>query len=120
MKDVVRSAVFPILLGYGKTARMTAWRLFADYGVRSVLLDREKPLGAFFSLFFTFRKLPSVSDEFTLMSLERLSDEQSDMTCLIIPCTEHYAELIKRNRARLECRFILRSPGNAVRVTPVK
>ena len=119
MRDVVTSAVRPLLLGYGKVARHTAWRFFAEYGVISTVLDRERSLGAFFPLFFSFRLLPrSNEDEFIIMSLERLADEMGEITPIIVPCSSFYHDLIKRNRERLETRFILRSPEKVCNVRP--
>lgn len=119
MRDVVTSAVRPLLLGYGKVARQTAWRFFAEYGVTSTVLDRKRTLGAYLSLFFSFRPLPdSESDEFILMSLDRLADEMGDLTLLVVPCSPFYFDFIKRNRERLETRFILRSPEKACNVRP--
>lgn len=119
MRDVVTSAVRPLLLGYGKVARQTAWRFFAEYSVTSTVLDRRRTFGSYFSLFFSFRSLPcSDSDEFIIMSLERLADEMGDLTLMIVPCTPFYRELVKRNRERLETRFILRSPEKVCNVRP--
>ena len=118
MRDVVMTAVRPLLLGGGRVARETAVRFFMEYRVFSVLLDRKRPL---FSLFTSFTQLPDTrSDEFLLMSLERLGDELSDVTCLVIPCNEEFEAFVKRNRERLETRFILRSPELACEVCPVK
>jgi len=119
MRDVVTSAVRPLLLGCGKVARQTAWRFFAEYSVTSTVLDRRRTFGSYFSLFFSFRSLPcSDSDEFIIMSLERLADEMGDLTLMIVPCTPFYRELVKRNRERLETRFILRSPEKVCNVRP--
>ena len=69
MRDVVMTAVRPLLLGGGRVARETAVRFFLEYRVFSVLLDRKRPL---FSLFTSFTQLPDTrSDEFLLMSLGR-------------------------------------------------
>ena len=54
MRDVVTSAVRPLLLGCGKVARRTAWRFFAEYSVTSTVLDRRRTFGSYFSLFFSF------------------------------------------------------------------
>ena len=121
MRDVVISAVRPLLLGYSKVSRLTAWRFFAKYGVVSTVLDQKRTVGSYFTLFSVFRFLPSaLSDEFTLMSLERIADEMGEFTVVIIPCTEEYSAFVKRNREWLETRFILRSPENACRMTPLK
>ena len=121
MRDVVMSAVRPLLLGQGKSARRVAWRLFAEYGVISTLLDFKRTLGTVFYPFSSFRCLPApVSEEFIIMSLERLSDESGELTLILIPCNRFFDELVKRNRERLEIRFILRSPENACKMAPTK
>lgn len=120
MRDVVTSAVRPLLLGYGRVARQTAWRFFAEYGVMSTVLDKKRTLGSYFSVFSSFRLLPSSeSDEFIIMSLERIADEMGELTIIVVPCSPFYRDFIKRNRERLETRFILRSPEKACNVRPL-
>ena len=114
MKYAVRSAVMPLLLGFGKTSVKTSLRLTAKYGMIPMVLDQKRALGSFFTLFSSFRRLPDTdSDEILMMSLERLADEYCDMTCVIIPCEERYKKFVSRNRARLESRFLLRTPDTA-------
>lgn len=121
MKYAVRSAVMPILLGFGKASIKTSWRLIAKYGILPTILDKKRSLGSFFTLFSMFRRLPdSDSDEILLMSLERISDEYGDMTCVIIPCSLPYERFVSRNRAKLENRFILRTPDTACQISPMK
>ena len=85
MRDVVTSAVRPLLLGYGRVARQTAWRFFAEYGVMSTVLDKKRTLGSYFSVFSSFRLLPSSeSDEFIIMSLERIADEMGELTLIVV------------------------------------
>ena len=117
MKYAVRSAVMPLLLGFGKTAAKTSWKLISKYGLVPTVLDKKFSLGSF----LIFRKLPdSASDEILLMSLEKIADEHPEMTCVIIPCTPIYAKFISRNKALLESRFILRNPENACQMSPTK
>ena len=117
MKYTVRSTVMPLLLGFGKTSIKTSWRLISKYGLLSTILDKKFSLGSF----FVFRKLPdSSSDEILLMSLERIADEHSDMTCVIIPCEPKYAKFVLKNKSRLENRFIIRTPENACQISPIK
>ena len=121
MKEVIYSTVTPLLLGYGSVSKKTAWRLFACYRLISTVLDQKRSLGSFFSLFSVFRRLPpSANDDFLLMSLEKLADENSDTICLLVPCEKSYADFVERNRSRLEVRFILRSPQNACNIKPTK
>ena len=117
MKYAVRSALMPLLLGFGKTSIKTSWRLVTKYGLLSTILDKKFPLGSF----FVFRKLPdSKSDEILLMSLERIADEHGDMTCVIVPCEPKYVKFVSRNKSRLENRFIIRTPENACQISPMK
>ena len=119
MREVVFSAVRPLILGDGKAARRTAWRFFAEYGVSSTVLDQMRTLGSYFSLFSSFRYLPPTSsDDFLLMSLERISEETPDLTLMIIPCSDFYRAFIKRNLSWLESRFIIRSPERVCDVKP--
>ena len=119
MKYTVRSAVMPLLLGFGKTSVKTSWRLTVKYGIVPTVLDKNKSLVSFFTLFSSFRKLPDTnSDDILLMSLERVADEYGDMTCVIIPCEESYKKFVSKNRQLLESRFILRTPDTACQLSP--
>ena len=119
MREVVLSAIHPLILGDGKEARLTAWRFFAAYGVRSTITDQKRSLATLLCPFSAFRRLPPTSsDEFILMSLERFADENPDLTVILIPTSDFYRELIDRNRAQIEARFIIRSSQNACKVTP--
>ena len=121
MKYAVRSAVMPILIGFGKTSVKTSWKLIVKFGILPTVLDKKRSLGSFFASLSMFRKLPDTdSDEILLMSLERLADEYGDMTCVIIPCERYYENFVSRNRARLESRFILRTPDTACLMSPMK
>ena len=58
-----------------------------------------------------FFPLPETEDgEFILLGLERFADEREDNTCLLVPCSHEYVEFVKRNKHRLEERFIIRLP----------
>ncbi len=119
MKDVVTTAVHPLLLGCGWTSIAVSWRFFAEYKAMSTLLDRKRTLLSHLSLFSSFRLLPpSDSDEFIIISLERLADELEDIAPMIVPCNKFYREFVKRNISRLESRFIVRSPERVCNVTP--
>ena len=121
MRDVVFSAMLPLILGDGKAARQTAWRFFASYGVRSTVMDKKRSFGSFFCPFFSFRRLsPTDSDEFILMSLDRFADENPDLTVIMIPSDGFYREFTERNLALLESRFIIRSHETACNVRPCK
>ena len=118
MRYVVPSSVMPILLGCGKASTKVAWRLFAEYNVISTVLDYKRSAWMLLSPFSAFRKLPDTDyDEITMMSLEKMADEHSEMTCLIVPCNEFFEGFIKRNRETLEKRFLLRAPESAHRIS---
>lgn len=119
MREVIFSAVRPLILGDGKAANLTAWRFFASYGVRSTVMDKKRSFGSYFCPFFSFKHLPPTdSDEFILMSLELFADENADMTIILIPAGDFYREFTKRNLSRLESRFIIRSAETACNVKP--
>ena len=119
MREVVFSAIRPLILGDGRLARQTAWRFFAAYGVTSTVLDKKRTLGSYFSIFSSFKHLPPTSsDDFILMSLERIADETPDVTLIVTPCTEFYREFVKRNLPWLESRFMIRSPEKVCDVRP--
>ena len=115
MRMTVSTSVKPVLLGGGGTALKVALRLFARYALRSHVFSREKALRFAVPLFSSFHALPdSKDDKFTLMDLERLPVEYGESTYLLIPCTPEYTSLVSRHRARLESRFIIRSPKEII------
>ena len=119
MREVVLSAVHPLILGDGKEARLAAWRFFAAYGVRSTITDKKQSLFTLLCPFSVFRRLPPTSsDDFILMSLDRFADENPDVTVIVIPASDVYRDFIERNRAHIEARFIIRSIRNACKITP--
>ena len=119
VRDVVFSAVRPLILGDGRSAREVAWRFFASYSVRSTVMDKKCSLGSLFCPFLSFRRLPPTdSDEFILMSLERFAEKNSDMTVILIPTGDFYRGFTERNLSSLEARFIIRSADTACNVTP--
>ena len=119
MKDVIATSVFPILLGSCKLSRVTCRKLFRIYGLTSVVLDEERDALSYFSIVSRFKPLPKLrSDEFVLMSLEKIALEHDDMTLLLIPCTNLYSSFVERNREWIEKRFIVRLPENAEAIVP--
>jgi predicted ATP-grasp superfamily ATP-dependent carboligase len=85
----------------------------------SVVLDRERDALSYFSIVSRFKPLPKIkSDEFVLMSLEKIALEHEDMNLLLIPCTDLYSSFVERNREWIEKRFIIRFPENAETILP--
>lgn len=121
MRYVVPSSVLPTLLGCGKASTKVAWRLFAEYGVISTVLDFKRSTWMLLTPFSSFRKLPETDyDEILMMSLEKMADEYGDMTCLIVPCEDLFKDFVERNRQALERRFLIRTPDSAHNISPRK
>ena len=110
MRMTVSTSVKPVLLGGGGTAIRVALCLFCRYALRSHLFSPKKGL-VLSPLLTSYHALPNTAnDRFVIMDLERLTTEYGESTYLLIPCTPECASLVSRNRARLESRFIIRSP----------
>lgn len=112
MKEIISHMITPMLLGNNKCSRRLARRLFWRYGIRSNIFDVCRSIELDLMLSAVFSPLPQASDaEFILLGLNRFADEREDNTCLIVPCSSKFAELINQNRQGFERRFIIRTPN---------
>ena len=111
MREVLSYSVTPMLLGNNKRSRRLARRLFWRFGLRSSVFDAKSSRELDFMISSSFSPLPETSDdEFIILGLERFASERDDTTCLLVPCSHKFVELIKRNKNKLEARFIIRLP----------
>ena len=111
MRDVVPCSVIPMLIGNNKSSRRLARRLFWRFSVRSHIFDHRSSRILDFMLAAAFSPLPNTEDdEFILLTLDRFASEHSDMTYLLVPCSDEARALVERGRPTLEGGFIIRSP----------
>lgn len=119
MRAAISTSVFPVLLGDGKVSRRAARRLFMSFNLTSTVFDKKRSALSYLSCISRFSPLPpNSSDEFVLMSLDKIFEEHEEKTLLLIPCTEDYSDLVARNKSRLEKKFIIRTPENATSFIP--
>ena len=110
MRDVLPYSVTPMLMGNNKCSRRLARRLFWRLGLKSSIFDTHSSRELKFMLSSAFFPLSdTLDDEFLLMGLESYAREHDDMTCLLVPCSNKFEAFIRRNRQKLENRFIIRS-----------
>ena len=120
MRDVLPCSVIPMLMGNNRCSRRLARRLFWRLNLRSVIFDTFSSGGLDLMVSAAFSPLPITSnDEFILLGLEKFAAENDDMTCLLVPCSDEFGELVARNRHRLDERFIIRLPDEVSRATAV-
>ncbi|MCI6502750.1 MAG: hypothetical protein MSA49_05940 [Clostridia bacterium] len=114
MNTTIATAVLPFLLGGGPVAYRTALRLFFRHGLFSVVFARKKTLFSHPRWISRFFPLPDGSaDDFIFMTLERyIAEEERDRIFVLVPCTPESEAFVKRNRSRLESRFVLKTPNN--------
>ena len=111
MRDVLSCSVTPMLLGNNKCSRRLARRLFWRFSLKSSIFDTHSSGMLDLMLSASFTPIPGLSDdEFILLGLERFACENDDMTLLLVPCSRDFEGFVKRNKRRLEEKFIIRSP----------
>ena len=115
MRDVVSSSVIPMLLGDNNNSRRLARRLFWYFNLRSYIFDKKCSLRLGLMLSAAFCQLPGGrSDEFIIMTLERFTGENDDMTFLLVTCSPEAERFIERNGGALEEKFLIRTYAETV------
>ena len=111
MTDVLSGELVPVLLGISAEANETARRMYRKYGVVSHVFCDKIPLSMRLSLSIKFHIIRHSATNDRLM-IEALTDYalqlgNKDIILYLIPCTEHYANLIWQNRDELERCFVI-------------
>ena len=119
MKDVLSGELVPVLLGISTEAGETAKRLFREYGVISHIFCEKIPFSMRFSLCMKFHTIHRTSNE--RLMIKALKDfskqlENTDVILYLIPCTEHYANLVWHHRDVLERRYVIADKPEMFRV----
>ena len=111
MTDILSGELVPVLLGISAEANETARRMYRKYGVVSHVFCDKIPLSMRLSLSIKFHIIRHSATNDRLM-IEALTDYalqlgNRDIILYLIPCTEHYANLIWQNREELERCFVI-------------
>ena len=119
IKDVLSGELVPVLLGVSTEAGETARRMFRQYGVISHIFCEKIPFPMRLSLCMKFHTIRRTSDEMLMIhALEDFSKqlENADVILYLIPCTEHYANVVWNHRDTLERRYVIADKPEMFRV----
>ena len=119
LQDVLSGELVPVLLGISAEAQETARRMFRRYGVISHIFCEKIPLTMRLSLCMKFHTISKTHDD--RLMIKALKDfskqlENADVILYLIPCTEHYANIVWKNRDVLERRFVIADQAEMSRV----
>jgi predicted ATP-grasp superfamily ATP-dependent carboligase len=111
MTDVLSGELVPVLLGMSAEANETARRMYRQYGVVSHVFCDRIPLSMRLSLSMKFHIIrhSAKNDRLMLQALADYADQlgNKEIILYLIPCTEHYANMIWHNRDELERSFVI-------------
>ncbi len=110
VNDVLSGELVPVLLGISTEVSETAHRMYRQYGVVSHVFCDKIPFAMRFSLYMKFHRVQQTTDEqLMLQALYDFADQldHADIILYLIPCTEHYSNLIWSHTEALERRFVI-------------
>ena len=100
--------VLPVILGNQNKAHALAGRLFAKYGVWSIICDRHIRLLNVLNFKCGFLQLSNPQEQrLTVEQLKSLAEERTEYILILVPTNEYYAEFLRNNRSALESEFII-------------
>lgn len=119
MNDVLSGAIVPVLLGLTPEASETAHRMYRQHGVLSHVFCDRIPLASRLSLCMKFHRVPATTgDVLLLQALSDFADQlgNADLILYLIPCNEHYTNLVWDHAEELERRFVIADRAEMDRV----
>ena len=119
MNDVLSGAIVPVLLGVTPEASETAHRMYRQHGVLSHVFCDRIPLASRLSLCMKFHSVPATTgDALLLQALSDFADQlgNADLILYLIPCNEHYTNLVWDHAEELERRFVIADRDEMERV----
>lgn len=119
VKDALEGELIPVLLGISAEVNDTAHRMYREYGVVSHVFCERVPIAMRFSLCMKFHVVSHTSDE--RLMIDALTDfanqlGNADVILYLIPCTEHYANIVWERCADLEGKYVIASREEMYRV----
>ena len=119
MNDVLSGAIVPVLLGLTTEAGETAHRMYRRHGVMSHVFCDRIPFAMRLSLCMKFHRIPDTTgDKLMLQALTDFADQlgNADLILYLIPCNEHYTNLVWNHAEELERRFVIADRAEMERV----
>lgn len=120
MTDVLSGELVPVILGTSAEASETARRMYRKYGVVSHVFCDKIPLATRLSLCMKFHVIrhSAKNDRLMLRALIDYAEQlgNKEIILYLIPCTEHYANMIWQNRDELERSFVIADKPEMERV----
>ena len=119
MNDVLSGAIVPVLLGVTAEASETAHRMYRRHGVISHVFCEKIPFTMRLSLCMKFHRIAQTKDDcLMLQALTDFADQlgNADLILYLIPCNEHYTNLVWNHSDELERRFVIADRAEMERV----
>ncbi len=119
MNDVLSGAIVPVLLGLSTEASETAHRMYRRHGVMSHVFCDHIPLAMRLSFCMKFHRVPDTTgDALLLQALTDFAEQlgNADLILYLIPCNEHYTNLVWNHAEELERRFVIADRAEMERV----
>ncbi len=119
VKDALEGELIPVLLGVSAEVSDTAHRMYREYGVVSHVFCERIPIAMRLSLCMKFHVVSHTSDE--RLMIDALTDfanqlGNADVILYLIPCTEHYANIVWERCTDLEGKYVIASREEMYRV----
>lgn len=103
--------ITPVILGADLNCYHVARAFFEAYGVKSYAFGRYAISATKYSHLIHFSIEPNLEDEtYTVPMLKRFASEHAGESLYLVGCTDHYAEMIIRNKKSLP-EFVAPSPS---------
>ncbi len=119
VEEILAGELVPVLLGVSRESIETARRMFRQHRVISHVFCDKIPPFLRLSVCMKFHTVRhSANGRLMVTALQDFAEElnHADLIFYLIPCTERYANLIWRNRAELESRYVIANPAEMRRV----
>ena len=109
-KNAERGDLIPVLLGLSSKTLETAKDLYKKHHSISHVFCNRLPLPLHFSIYMKFHRVGhTFKERLMLQALLDFSDQigNRDTILYLIPCSQEYSELIRKNQTLLESRFVI-------------
>lgn len=119
-KECIKSTVLPVILGNGAEAHKISAHLFASCEITALICGKKSSVRDFFSTYSRFERLSeSDSPEILRDELIGIAKRYSEYLLLLVPSNDEYKDLLEKLSEELETRFIIRSPNDLFKTSPI-
>ena len=120
IREEARLYFVPFLLGDTMTAHKLSFKIFKRYGIVSLILDTKKTVVDLWDFSSRFKTISqNKNQEITVMQLKDLAAQTQYTLPLLIPCSDEYADLVKKHSSELESEFIILNADISLEDSPL-